>query len=48
MRTALVLACLALGGCVDGLPYDPCPTVTVYMSVSDSVLVADSIVYGCP
>ena len=46
MRTALLLA-LILGGCVDGLPYDPCPTVTVYMSV-DTVFVTDSIVYGCP
>ena len=33
---------LALAGCVNGTPYEPCPNVVVYMSVSDTTLVTDS------
>lgn len=39
----IVVLVLVLAGCVDGTPYAPCPNVVVYMSVSDSVLVTDSI-----
>lgn len=45
------LILLALAGCVDGLPYEPCPLVVVYLSVdSTATVVQDSIDYTpeCP
>lgn len=50
MALVLLLA-FVLGGCVHGhAPTEPCPTVVVYWSIADTVLVADSIDYEpeCP
>ena len=40
------LVLLLLVGCANGTPYEPCPTVIVYVSFADSAtLVTDSIDY---
>lgn len=36
---------LALTACVNGTPYEPCPTVIVYVSFADTTMVTDSIDY---
>ena len=44
----VIFACLALAGCTVHGPMAPdCPAVTIYASVADSVVQADSVVYGC-
>lgn len=50
----MVIKCLlllALAGCANGHPYEPCPTVVIYMAVDTTrTLATDSIDYTpeCP